>query len=289
MRYLSFRQDGRLSHGRLASDGHTIEHLGDGDLLVALESGPLADCRPTGHTTTLDAVTIEAPIARPPKLLAVAANYASHVINSGGSPVAPARATPRIFMKPSAAIAAYDAPLTPPRRATQLDWEVELAVVIGTRCRDVSVEDAHEMIAGYMTANDISVRQYEYEFERDESGIHPFFDWLAGKWGDGFAPFGPYLVSADEVPDPGNLELHLDINGEVRQSGSTSELIFNIAQIISFASSIMTLEPGDIIETGTTGGAGVETGTYAQPGDVMTARVGDLGEIRTLVMPWGNG
>jgi len=289
VRYLSYRHDGRLSHGRLAPDGHTIEHLGDGDLLVALESGPLAEARPTGATAALDAVTIVAPIARPPKLLAVAANYASHVVNSGGSPVDPQRATPRLFMKPSSSVAAHDAPLTPPRRATQVDWEVELAVVIGTRCRDVSVDDALGMVAGYMTANDISVRHYEYEFERDESGIHPFFDWLAGKWGGGFAPVGPYLVGADEIENPGDLELHLDINGEVRQAGSTSELIFGIPQIIAFASSIMTLEPGDVIETGTTGGAGVETGVYVKPGDVMTARVGDVGEIRTRVMPWGAG
>lgn len=286
MRYLTYRHDGRLAHGRLTADGTAVDEIGPGDLLLALENGPLADAAVTGTRHALDAIQILPPLPRPPKVLAVAANYASHVVNSGGKPVDPTRATPRLFLKPSSAVAAHDADLVPPHRATQVDWEVELAVVIGTRCRNVAVGDTLDVVAGYMTANDISVRTYEYEFERDEASIHPFFDWLAGKWGDGFAPFGPYLVGADEVPDPGALSLHLDVNGEVKQAGSTSELLFGVPEIISYASSFMTLEPGDVIETGTTGGAGVETGVYLSPGDVMTARVGDLGDIRTVVRPW---
>lgn len=289
MRFLSYQHGDSIKHGRLSDDRTMVEEIGSGDLLTLLEAGGLSSAAPTGDAIPLADVTILPPLPRPPKIIAVAANYASHVIASGGTPVNPARATPRLFLKPSSAVVAHDAPLTPPRSATQVDWEVELAVVIGTRCKDVPVSDALGVIAGYMTANDVSNRASDYGHERDEESIHPFFDWLAGKWSDGFAPFGPWLVSADEIADPQALELHLDVNGEVRQSGSTSELIFGVAEIISYASSIMTLEPGDVIETGTTGGAGIETGVFLNPGDIMTARVGDLGEIRTRVMPWREG
>ena len=284
MRFASYTRDGGLRHGRLRDDGRSIDELGDGDLLVLLEGPGLQDPpAPTG-SYDLSAVRLTAPIPRPPKLLAVAANYASHVVNSGGTPVNPARATPRLFLKPSSAVAAHDADLELPALGRDIDWEVELAVVIGRRCRDVPAERALDVVAGYMTANDVSARSFDFGIERDESSIHPFFDWLAGKWLDGFAPFGPWLVSADEVGDPGDLELHLDVNGLVHQHGTTAELIFDIPAIIAYASSLMTLEPGDVIETGTTGGAGVETGVYVQAGDVMTARVGDLGEIRTTVV-----
>lgn len=286
MRFLTYRHNGTIRHGRLSDDGAVILDIGEGDLLRLLEAGPLREHSLSGSEVPLVEASILAPLPRPPKVLAVAANYASHVVNSGGTPVDPTRATPRLFLKPSSAVTAYNAPLTPPANALQVDWEVELAVVIGERCKNVPVERAFDVIGGYMTANDISCRAVDYGFERDPKDVHPFFDWLAGKWADGFAPFGPYLVSPEEVPDPQNLGLHLDVNGEVRQSGSTSELIFGVAELISYASSFMTLEPGDVIETGTTGGAGIETGVYLAAGDVMTARVGDLGEIRTSVRPW---
>lgn len=286
MRFVTYQVEGSTRHGRLSDDGTRILDIGEGDLLALLEAGPLADHQLTRREVALSEATLLAPLPRPPKILAVAANYASHVVNSGGVPVDPARATPRLFLKPSTAVAAHDAELTPPNHATQVDWEVELAVVIGRQCRGVPKETALDFVAGYMTANDVSGRSADYGFERDPESIHPFFDWLAGKWADGYAPFGPWLVSADEVPDPQNLALHLDVNGEIRQSGSTSELIFGVAELISYASSFMTLQPGDVIETGTTGGAGIETGSYLKPGDVMTARVGDLGDIRTVVKPW---
>lgn len=283
MRFLSYERDGAIRHGRLQSNGSTIDELGDGDLLALLETESLSKPGPATHTVDIGAVRITAPIARPPKLLAVAANYASHILGSGGTPVTAETATPRLFLKPSSAIAAHDATLTLPKVAELVDWEVELAVVIGRKCRNVSVENALEMVGGYMTANDVSIRKFDFGFERDPEGVHPYFDWLAGKWADGFAPFGPYLVTPDEVPEPNSLELHLDVNGKTMQAGSTAELIFGIAELISFASTFMTLEPGDVIETGTPAGAGVETGIYLSPGDVMTARVGHLGEIRTPV------
>lgn len=286
MRFVTYRHGGELFHGRIADDDTTVEELGSGELLHLLEHGTLDSAAPPVRRLPLAEVTLLAPLLRPPKLLAVAANYASHVVNSGGTPVDPQRATPRLFLKPSSAIAGHDAPLTPPRDAEQVDWEVELAVVIGRRCRDVPVDDALAVVAGYMTANDISVRAFRYDIERDEQSIHPFFDWIVGKWPDGFAAFGPWLVRADAVENPQDLELRLEVNGEVRQLGSTSELIFGVAELIAYASTRMTLEPGDVILTGTTGGAGIETGVFLEPGDVMVASVGDLGTIRTVVEPW---
>ncbi|WP_308797939.1 fumarylacetoacetate hydrolase family protein [Agromyces silvae] len=282
MRFLSYTHHGATKHGVLRPDGD-IDELGDGDLLALIERGGLNDPPAPRGRIAVEEIEIVAPLRRPPKLLAVAANYASHVLASGGTPLDPRAATPRLFLKPSSAVAGPQDVLTPPSIASNVDWEVELAVVIGTRVKDISPEDAMSAVAGYMTANDISTRAFDFGFARDEHSVAPFFDWLAGKWSDGYAPFGPYLVSADEVPDPGNLELHLEVNGEVRQSGSTSELLFGIPELISFASTLMTLEPGDVIETGTTAGAGIETGLQLADGDVMVARVGDLGEIRTAV------
>ncbi|HLT61371.1 MAG TPA: fumarylacetoacetate hydrolase family protein, partial [Microlunatus sp.] len=223
------------------------------------------------------------PLLRPPKLLAVAANYADHIREGGGTPMDPARATPRLFLKPSTAITGPYDPIDLPSISTQNDWEVELAVVIGQRCRDVPVDRALDVVAGYMTANDVSARSIEAGIERDSEHVHPFFDWLLGKWPDGFAPLGPYLVTADEVADPQDLELSLEVDGTVRQQGSTKDMIFGVAELIAFASSVMTLEPGDVIETGTPDGTGAAIGVYLQPGQVMTARVGDLGEQRTPV------
>ncbi len=284
MRFVTYERDGSVRHGRIDHTSGTIEELGDGDLLVLLEGPGLGADLPAVHTTRLDEVTLLAPIPRPPKLLATAANYASHVEGSGGIPVDPTAATPRLFMKPSSAVASHDSDVHIPYFSTFADWEVELAVVIGKRCRNVAKEDALDVVAGYMAANDVSTREYDFGFERNPRDIHGFFDWLEGKWADGFAPFGPWLVSADEVPDPDDLSLQMRVNGELVQDGSTGEMIFKTADLIAFASSFMTLEPGDVIETGTPGGTGVETGRRLAPGDVMVATVGHLGSVTTRVL-----
>jgi len=289
VRFLTYTRDAQVRHGVLdPNDDGLIAEIGDGDLLVTLEGDGLTAAAEKAQASNARVarpdVQILAPLNRPPKLLAVAANYAEHVTNSGMEPVDPQQATPRLFLKPSTAIIAHDATLELPKFATKVDWEVELAVVIGKRCRNVAEADAMDVVAGYMTANDVSARAFDFGFHRREQDLHPFFDWLAGKWIDGFAPFGPYLVSADEVPDPHDLPLRLEVNGDVRQAGSTDEMIFRIPQLIAFASQLMTLEPGDVIETGTPAGAGVETdAVYLRDGDVMTASVGDLGVITTPV------
>lgn len=289
MRFVSYVRDDNVRHGMIdPDDDTTILDVGAGDLLVALENGGLAaaaaQATSRNERVQRDNVRIVAPMRRPPKLLAVAANYAEHVTNSGMEPVDPDQATPRLFLKPSSAIVAHDDPIELPGFATKVDWEVELAVVIGERCRNVPEDQAMDVVAGYMTANDVSARAFDFGFHRREQDLHPFFDWLAGKWLDGFAPFGPYLVSADAVADPHALDLRLEVNGQVRQQGSTGDMIFSISRLIAFASQLMTLEPGDVIETGTPAGAGVETdAVYLADGDVMVASVGDLGEIRSPV------
>ena len=249
-----------------------------------LESdGLAAAAKADGPIHALSDIEVAAPLLRPPKLLAVAANYGDHVREGGGIPMQADRATPRLFLKPSTAIIGPNDPLVLPTMSQEVDWEVELAVVIGQRCRNVSVDQALSVVAGYLTANDISARSVDFPVERDEKYVAPFFDWLTGKWPDGFAPLGPYVVSADEVPDPHQLELSLEVNGRVRQSGTTADMIFGVAELIAFASSFMTLEPGDIIETGTPSGVGATTKEFLAPGDQMVARVGDLGEQHTTV------
>jgi 2-keto-4-pentenoate hydratase/2-oxohepta-3-ene-1,7-dioic acid hydratase in catechol pathway len=158
-----------------------------------------------------------------------------------------------------------------------------LAVVIGTRCRDVPVERALDVVFGYTVANDISARSAEWGVDREDNKWNGFFDWLNGKWPDGFAPLGPCVVTADEVPDPQALDLGLSLNGQQRQRSNTREMIFGVAETIAFASRFMTLEPGDVIETGTPAGVGATTKTYLKAGDVMEAWVEGIGTLRTPV------
>lgn len=284
MRLLSYLQDGQRRHGRLTEDREGVVDLGPGDLLTLLESEQATtDSGGDGRVFALDEVTVTTPLSRPGKLLAVAANYAEHIREGGGTPLTADRSIPRLFLKPSTSIIGPNDPLVLPTISHEVDWEVELAVVIGKRCRHVSEADALQMVAGYVTANDISARSLQVDVDLDEQHRRPFFEWLMGKWPDGFAPLGPWLVTADEVPDPHSLPLRLEVNGKVRQDGSTADMIFGVAELISFASSFMTLEPGDIIETGTPSGVGAATKEFLQAGDQMVASVGDLGVQHTQV------
>jgi 2-keto-4-pentenoate hydratase/2-oxohepta-3-ene-1,7-dioic acid hydratase in catechol pathway len=224
-----------------------------------------------------------APLLRPPKLLALARNYQDHITEGGGQPVDKQRIVPKLFLKPSSAIIGPDQPLCLPAISHTTDWEVELAVVIGKRCRNVGMADALDAVFGYTIANDVSARTTDWGIERDPDQWNEFFDWLNGKWPDGFAPLGPYILTADEIADPQNLDLSLHLNGTQKQHSNTREMISTVAETIVFASRFMTLEPGDIIETGTPSGVGATTGTYVKSGDVMEARVEKLGALRTPV------
>ncbi len=149
------------------------------------------------------------------------------------------------------------------------------------------MEKALDHVAGYAVGNDVSARSVDYGYQRDTSSpAVGYFDWLAGKWPDGFAPYGPYLVTADEVPDPQDLGIELEVNGTLRQQGSTADMIFTVAELVAFASRLMTLEPTDIIMTGTPAGVGAAPGTYLAAGDEMTVRIAGLGASHAIA--WSN-
>ncbi len=285
MRLLTYRRAGSVRHGYLTAADRVAE-LGDGDLgeLVATVFPLLVDAMPapTGEFAMAD-VQVLAPLLRPGKLLAAAANYQDHVTETGGAPLDKSRLSPRLFLKPSSSIIGPGAAVPLPADSNQVDWEAELAVVIGRRAKDITVDDALDVVAGYLSANDVSARSVDYGFERDtDDKAVWFFDWLAGKWFDGFAPLGPWLVSADEVGDPQALSVDFELNGSSRQHGSTKDMIFTVAELIEHAARLMTLEPGDVILTGTPSGVGAATGEYVKSGDVMAVTIGQLG---TLINP----
>jgi len=145
------------------------------------------------------------------------------------------------------------------------------------------VERALDAVAGYTIINDVSARTVDYGGPRSDYAWKEYFDWLMGKWLDGFAPLGPYLLTADEVPAPQNLDMRLTVDGKLHQCANTRDMIFSVAEIIAFTSRLMTLEPGDIIATGTASGVGDATGTFLRAGNVMEASIAGLGTLRTPV------
>lgn len=281
MRLVTYVRDDALRHGVLDGAEHVVE-LGDGDLGVLLERhGPLRGWTPPdGPRHRLDGVRLRAPLTRPGKLLATAANYQAHVIEGGAAPLDRSALAPRLFLMPPTAIAGPGDPIPLPSVSTQVDWEAELVVVVGARARDLTPDEALGVVAGYAAGNDVSARSLDYGYVRDASDpAVGFFDWLAGKWPDGFCPFGPYLVTADEVPDPQDLPIELTVNGALKQAGSTKDMIFTVAELLAFASRLMTLEPGDVLLTGTPDGVGMASGEFLADGDEVTVRIGGLGEL----------
>lgn len=210
------------------------------------------------------------------KFVAIGLNYADHAAEAG----LPPPKEPVVFMKtPQCAIGCNDAVVLP-QGSVKGDWEVELGVVIGQRARYVDEADALACVAGYCVVNDVSER--EYQLERGGQ-------WDKGKCCDTFGPVGPWLVTTDEVPNPQDLGLWLDLNGQRRQTGSTARMIFGVAQIVSYLSRFMTLEPGDLITTGTPPGVGMgvkPVPVFLRPGDVMHLGIAGLGEQRQAVHAW---
>lgn len=259
-----------------------------GDVLTLLEAGPdaIAIARDTAATDAglpLASVDLLAPMARPPKIIASAGNYQEHIEEGDAAAIDKSVTVPKLFMKPSTAVLVPNAALALPTVSRTTDWELELGVVIGIRGRDIPVSRALDHVAGYTIINDISARTIDWGIPgRDATGWDLFFDWLNGKWGDGFAPMGPCIATADEIPDPQALSLRLSVNGQVRQDANTADIIFSCAELIAFASRFMTLEPGDTLATDTSAGVGAASGTYLAAGDVMEAWIEGIG---TLVNP----
>jgi 2-keto-4-pentenoate hydratase/2-oxohepta-3-ene-1,7-dioic acid hydratase in catechol pathway len=231
-------------------------------------------------------VKLVQPIERPGKIICLAGNYREHITESGF--VAPETTdviTQQLFLKPSSALIGDNDEILIGKNNVKVGWETELAVVIGKRGKNIPVETAIEHVFGYTIVNDVSERGLNSTLEnRRKREMDRFLDWLAGKWFDTFAPCGPWIVTKEEVDDPHNLDIKLTINGELRQHGNTRDMIFRIPEQIAYASSIMTLEPGDIISTGTPAGAGIGgSSTSLQDGDVLVCEIEHIGALRNTV------
>jgi 2-keto-4-pentenoate hydratase/2-oxohepta-3-ene-1,7-dioic acid hydratase in catechol pathway len=233
--------------------------------------------------TPLESVKLLAPVPRPGKVIGLAGNYVEHIKEAGlklGLSDSPQKTNvPRPFLMPPTVVIGPDEEIPWPAYSEQIDYELELAVVIGRKAKCVKPDYALDFVAGYTIANDVSARSVTFAKNRAKRPWDEFYDWLNGKWADGFLPMGPYLLTADEIPDVQNLEMTLAVNGQVRQKANTSQMIFQVADVVSFLSHIMTLEPGDIIATGTPSGVGFATGNYLQPGDRIDCTIEKLGTL----------
>lgn len=210
------------------------------------------------------------------KFICIGLNYADHAAESG----LPVPAEPVVFMKTTSAVVGCNDPVVLPQDSVKTDWEVELGVVIGEKARYVSEADAMKHVAGYCVVNDVSER--EYQIERGGT-------WDKGKGCDTFGPVGPWLVTADEVPNPQDLEMWLEVNGKRYQNGSTRTMVFGVAQLVAYVSRFMTLYPGDLISTGTPPGVGMgqkPSPIYLKAGDEMKLGIAGLGEQRQRVHAW---
>ncbi len=231
-------------------------------------------------------ITFCPPVVRPGKIVCLAGNYRAHIAESGYvEPAKQAVFTQQLFLKPSTSLVGNDAVVEFGGQNVKIGWEAELAVVIGKRGKNISEEDAYDHVFGYTILNDLSERGLNSRLEnRHKREMDWFCDWLAGKWFDGFAPCGPWVVTKDEIPEPHDLGIKFFLNGELRQDGSTREMIFNIPEQIAYISSIMTLEPGDIISTGTPSGAGLgDKRTSFADGDVFTCEIENIGKLTNSV------
>jgi len=224
------------------------------------------------HRLALADVQLHAPIPRPPKYLAIALNYADHIAETGKD----RPEYPTFFTKQSTCVIGAGADIQMPKVSDKLDYEGELAFVIGQRCRHVSVENAHEVIAGFMIANDVSVRDWQARSPT----------MMIGKSFDTCGPLGPWLVTSDEILDPHNLSLKTWVDDELRQNANTAEMLFNCYEMVAYLSTAMTLEVGDVISTGTPSGVGVKMTPrgYLKVGQTVRIAIEGIGELVNTVI-----
>ena len=225
-----------------------------------------------GDSVPLSSVKLLAPIPRPGKIICVGLNYSDHAAETGQ----PIPTIPIIFSKYSNTVIATGDAIVLPHVTNQVDYEAELGFVIGKTARYVTAANALDYVAGYLPVNDVSARDYQNRTSQ----------WTMGKTFDTFAPMGPALVTSDEIPDPGNLKISLTINGEMLQDSNTNKLIFNIPQLVASLSEVMTLEPGDVVSTGTPPGVGFarKPPRFMKPGDVVSITIEHLGTLTNPVI-----
>jgi 2-keto-4-pentenoate hydratase/2-oxohepta-3-ene-1,7-dioic acid hydratase in catechol pathway len=237
------------------------------------QANTLIQSAPESSFTPLSNVTLRAPIPKPGKIVAVGLNYRDHSIESGAKE--PPK-TPMIFAKFTTSLSGPGDAIVIPQGDPQVDYEAELGVVIGKKTKTVTAANALQHVAGYMPLNDVSARAWQFADKQ----------WVRGKSCDTFCPTGPYLTTRDEIPNPHALSIKARVNGTTLQDSNTSKMIFHIPQLIEFISASITLEPGDIIATGTPEGVGVfrTPPIFLQPGDVVEIEIEKLGVLRNPVI-----
>lgn len=278
MKLCRYGEPGAEKPGLIDSDG-TIRDLstviGDIDANVLGREGllRLRAIDPSTLPLVQGSPRFGTPVAHVGKMLCVGMNYADHAAETK----APVPEQPVLFMKATTAIGGANDAIVIPRGSVKTDWEVELGVIIGEVARDVSIDAALDHVAGYAVINDVSER----EFQLEHGG-----QWVKGKSCDTFGPIGPWLVTKDEVPNPQNLSLWLEVNGHRYQNGNTRTMVFGVAHLVSYISRYMTLMPGDVISTGTPAGVGLglHPPTYLKPGDVIELGIEGLGQQRQDVL-----
>jgi 2-keto-4-pentenoate hydratase/2-oxohepta-3-ene-1,7-dioic acid hydratase in catechol pathway len=239
--------------------------------LIAAWDGIEADVRRFVRSAkpefALDDVHLKAPVPRPSKILAIGLNYADHIAETGRE-----KPTRQVWFAkmPSAVNGPFDR-IEIPKVSNDVDYEAELVFIVGKRCRHVPKEKAHEVVFGYCCGNDVSVRDWQYASPQ----------WILGKSFDTHAPFGPWIVTADEIGDPHTLGIRCRVNDTIRQNSNTRELVFDVYDQIAHLTQVMTLEPGDVIFTGTPGGVGaaMKPPGYLKPGDTVCVEIDKIGSL----------
>ena len=245
----------------------------DGEAYSPASLKKLAEIDPASLPAVGGNPRLGAPVTGISKFVAIGLNYVDHAKETG----AQIPSEPIFFIKANTALSGPNDPVEKPRGSTKLDWEVEIALIIGTRAKYVSEADALNHVAGYCICNDVSERNFQ---------IERLGQWTKGKSHDTFGPLGPWLVTKDEIPNVQTLSMWLDVNGTRRQTGSTSTMIFSIAKCVSYVSQFMTLLPGDVLTTGTPPGVGtgMKPPQYLNVGDVVTLGIEGLGEQRQEIV-----
>jgi 2,4-didehydro-3-deoxy-L-rhamnonate hydrolase len=280
MKLIRFGEPGKEKPGALLSDGSRIDASGLGsDYNEAFfgdsglrELNSWLQKNAASAPRVASSVRLGPPVCRPSKIVCIGLNYRDHAAETK----AEAPKEPVIFFKATTSLVGPNDALVRPLNSTKVDWEVELAVVIGKKALYVSKEKALDHVAGYALHNDYSERNFQLEHGGQ---------WVKGKSADTFAPLGPFLATPDEIPNVGNLKMWLKVNGTLRQNSSTSNMIFDVATLVSYVSQFMTLLPGDVISTGTPAGVGLGMNpqTYLNAGDVVELGIESLGESRQEV------
>ena len=279
MRLVRCGQPGQEVPGLIDANGIMRDLSGhvddiDGRILDDVSLAKLRNLDPTSLQEIDTRARLAPCVAHVGKFLCIGLNFHDHAAETG----LPIPAHPILFMKATSSISGPGDDIMRPRNAKQIDWEVELGVVIGKPAKYVTEDEALDYVAGYCVVNDLSERYFQ---------MHLTGQWTKGKSCDGFGPIGPYLLTRDEVPDPQNLDMSVTVNGTTMQNGNSRDMIFSVRQIIAHLSELMTLHPGDIIATGTPAGVGMgqkPDPVYLQDGDEIVTTIAGLGSQRQFVV-----